>query len=125
MIALNACDRGLPVAQDVRADARGVLTRLDPPVNAAAGPRVVCLEFSPSGESQRIAELELVLWDSRGVPDTLRGAVDRSGEATICLRDSIPTLRTYTGLSARAVRPLTVRQLVWRSPRDSIEAGPP
>ena len=125
VISLNGCGGGMQVAQDVHADSSGVLTLLNPPVNAASGLRVVCLEFAPSGESRRIAELELVLGDSRGVADTLRGAVDRTGEGTICLRDSIPASRTYTSLSARAARQLTVRRLVWRSPRDSIGAAAP
>ena len=125
VIALSGCGGGMQIAQDVHADSSGVLTPLNPPLNAAAGPRVVCLEFAPSGESRRIAELELVLGDSRGAADTLRGAVDRSGEATICLRDSIAASRTYTSLSARAARPLTVRRIVWRSPRDSIGAAAP
>jgi hypothetical protein len=124
-IALSACGGGMQVAQAVHADSSGVRTPLSPPVNAAAGPRVVCLEFAPPGESRRIAELVLVLGDSRGDSDTLRGLIDRTGEATICLRDSIPSARTYTSISARADRPLTVRRLVWRSPRDSVRAAAP
>lgn len=122
---LSACGRGAEIARDVRADSTASVLPLIPAIGAPVGPRAVCLEFDPPGESRRVGELEFVLTDVGGARDTLRGTVDRTGEAVVCLRDTVTVARTFVSLSVRAVRPVTVHRIVWSSPRDSIPVAEP
>ncbi len=122
---LSACGGGLEVARNVHADATAKVLPLVPSIDAPAGPRAVCLEFNPPGESRHVGELEFILTDASGMRDTIHGRVDRTGEAVVCLRDTVAVARSFVSLSVRAVRPLTVHRIVWSSPRDSIRATAP
>jgi hypothetical protein len=86
-------ESGVEIAREVRADSTGTTLTLTPPIRALAGPRALCLEFEPPGRSHRAADLTFVLTAASGGLDTLRSRLDRTGESTICFRDTLAVER--------------------------------
>ena len=124
-LAVLGCDRGVTVARDIVLDTAATQVTFPAPVAAESGARVLCLEFALPGDSRTASALAIVLQGTDGVPDALRGVADRTGEATVCLRDTIARARTYTGAVIVAPRAITVRYIRWTSPvRDAQRPVP-
>lgn len=61
VVLLAGCGgNGIEIAREVRADSTSPSVTLTPPIQALAGPRVLCLEFQPPGRSHRAADLTFV-----------------------------------------------------------------
>jgi len=116
---IAGCERGTPLAGAVVIGATPVRVAFSTSITPAGPDRAVCLVFDPPGDSQRAGQVTIVLVSARGDRDTLHGRVDRTGEATVCLRDTSAAASThkYTQAEFSAMSALRVRQVSWGSPR--------
>lgn len=110
-IMVVACDGGTELARaiDVDADRRAIVFAT--PVVVTPGPRSLCFEFARPGDSQLASQLAITLLDSAGAGEEFRGTADRTGEGTVCLRDSVSTRRVHIGATIASPRRLTIRRI--------------
>lgn len=106
-----------PLARDLLVDSAPTAVPFAVPLPAPEGARALCFEFERPGDSGEAGSFTVVLTAVDGVQDTVRGRVDRVGESSVCLRDSVPVARIYRGVTLVATRPVRVRHVEWRAPK--------
>ena len=118
---LASCDQGTPLGGPfVIGPTSALITFPTPPITPAGVARAICLHFNPPGESRAASRVVAVLLTSTGERDTLRGRLDRTGEASVCLRDTsvVAPTHTYTGAEFTAAVPIAeIHRIYWGAPR--------
>ena len=124
LLGLQACSHGvIALAQDVAVDVVPKQLTFATPAKAPSRVFALCLTFELLSDSRDAAQVVVALRDSAGLADTLRSAPDRTGQRTMCLRDS--TSRAYVGATLTAPRRLVFRQVDWRvSPSKTASRAP-
>ena len=112
LLGLHGCSRRvIALTQDMTVDTVPTQLTFAAPVTAPSGAFALCPSFERPADSGT-ARVVVALRDSAGRADTLRGSPVRTGERTICLRDS--TSRAYVGATLTAPRRMMLRQVDWR-----------
>jgi hypothetical protein len=118
-LGASGCDRRVPVAGAVAIDGAPVYVPFAGPVTPAGADRAVCFEFNPPGESHQAHQITVVLLTEAGGRDTMRAAADRTGESTVCLRDTSAAAasHTYGGAELSSPVPVRIHSIFWGGPQ--------
>lgn len=111
---LAGCGSRLPLSGPLVLDTLAVEVLFDTPVEFPGGERVLGFTFDRPGDSRSAAGIAVVLLDAEGGEHPMHPALDRTGEASVSLRDTEPRAARYTGARLRAAVRTAVQGLEWR-----------
>ena len=114
LLLLAGCGSRLPLTGPLVLDTLAVEVMFDTPVEFPGGDRVLGFTFDRPGDSRFAGGIAVVLLDAEGGEHPMQPALDRTGEASVSLRDTEPQAARYTGARLRAAERTPVQGLEWR-----------